>query len=153
MKKYLLLILVCLIAFVACDNEEEELQSLPLVAITNDAIIGKWKHIESKISTGGSEAEWRPQTEDRIIEFFDDGTFKQHYNNCDTGTYQILLHPNNDDIKMIELSYDCEVDQNIYPENKSYWGIELLNDNHLIYFPTYKAPICIEGCSYKFRKL
>lgn len=153
MKKYILLFSLCLIAFGACDNGDEELESLPLVAITNDAIIGEWQLVEAKIGDGGSALTWEHVKNSYTIEFLGDGSFKRTAGDCNTGTYQVVKNPYRDDTNMIELSYDCELDQNKYPDNKSYWGIELLNDDYLIYSPTYKGSICIDGCFYKFQKL
>ena len=151
MTKYILVFAVCLLSLYACDNNEDEIESLPLVAINSDTLVGEWKLVESKVSSGG-QVSWSPVSQSYTIKFLADATFIKNDGNCERGTYRVVAHPEDEAKQMIELTYSCEVDQAIYPDNKSYWGVEALNDRYLVYHPTYKGPICTEGCSYKFKK-
>ena len=72
--------------------------------------------------------------------------------NCTKGTCRVVGNPDFVGEPMITLSYSCELAQTLYLRNKSYWGIEVLNQEYLVNHPAYKESICAEGCSCKLRK-
>ena len=92
MTKYILVFAVCLLSLYACDNNEDEIESLPLVAINSDTLVGEWKLVESKVSSGG-QVSWSPVSQSYTIKFLADATFIKNDGNCERGTYRVVAHP------------------------------------------------------------
>ncbi|WBL24578.1 hypothetical protein [Zunongwangia sp. HGR-M22] len=152
MKTYLLSLFVIVICLFSCSSEEEEnLEELPVSAIDQIHIVGKWKLVEEKVSTG-DEASWTSVSDGYTIDFFENGTFEGGFANCNTGNYSLVKHPDDSDIKMLVLNYDCAINKNISPENVYYQALENINTDYIVYYPTYKSPKCTEGCIYKLKR-
>ncbi|MDN3594743.1 hypothetical protein [Zunongwangia endophytica] len=152
MKTYLLGLLIIFLSLSSCSSDEEEkLEGLPVSAIDQSHIVGKWKLIEEKVSSGG-EASWTSVSDGYTIEFLEDGTFEGGFADCNTGNYSLVYHPDDSDIKMLVLSFDCAINEDISQENVAYRAMDNINTDYIIYYPTYKSPRCTEGCIYKLKR-
>ncbi len=137
MKK-LTCILILVTGFYSCTSDNPS-------DLENSYLIGKWKLSEAYISAGGPQ--YLVEIEDgEEIEFFQSGTFNSdRYTECTTGNFSL----EHDELR---LEYSCN-EFNPIAENEN--GIITYKlETHSNYFaltPT-SGPICIEGCSYIYRR-
>jgi hypothetical protein len=108
------------------------------------SIIGNWKQTEAFISSGGPQY-WVNSENGEEINFLENGTFSSDkYPECSNGNFAI------EENKLI-LEYSC-LEFNPIAENEDgliTYDLELYTD-YFILTPT-SGPLCIEGCSYKYR--
>ncbi|WP_209404229.1 hypothetical protein [Pseudozobellia sp. WGM2] len=136
-----LVILVVLLSFtIACDKN----LGTPLEG--NSRWIGKWKLTEAYISAGGPQY-WVDVENGEEFEFFEDGTFSSdRFDTCSEGRFIIQSNE-------LSLKYDCDEIDRKFKNADGFitYTIEFEND-YFILTPS-SGPICIEGCSYKYKKL
>ena len=85
MKNILILQIVLIVLLFSCSNSKDE----PVV--TAKPLIGKWKIIEAKISSGGSlPSTWTSITNGYELSFSDNGNYSTtKYSTCNSGTYTV----------------------------------------------------------------
>lgn len=108
MKKIFLLILCTIPVWIACSDEEFDIPSNP-----QEAILGKWKVIES-----GTENGLKKVSDDYVIEYFADGTYK---------TYGLSI-----DEEYPEYTYLYRIDADLLRTNTSVNGEEPLDHNEFV---------------------
>ena len=126
---------IFLIAFSSCDKEG----SLPF-ELSEEGIIGEWELYQYQGNTGASEYRTPYEPSGKTITFLPEGKLmSEEFFGCTNGEYQVTD-------RNLTVFFDCEGD---VPE-KSYL---LKRENaDLVMLP--KAPyMCIEGCSYIFKRI
>lgn len=139
MKANCTLLLVLLLA-VACDKNAEE-----PIPPEQTLLSGRWMETEAFISNGGPQY-WVDVEDGETLEFTADGTFtSDRYAECATGTYFL-------EGTELMLLYDCEGFEPASANENGFitYLLEFYPD-YFIISPT-SGPICIEGCSYKYRR-
>lgn len=152
--KHLLIILI-IITFTACNNNNEILEVQNLNAEGNP-IVGRWQLVEERYSAGFEEQYVATVTGGYFYIFKDDGTFesnrkirkyneaKGHYEtdqfeDCNGGIY--LIKDN-----LLTLNFTCKSGNPEYIE-----AFEIVDGD--LYLSMRKPTMCIEGCSSKYKKV
>lgn len=137
--KFTYYLIISLLVFTACDESDE------LVTANQTLIAGKWKNTESFISSGGPQY-WVDVENGMEIEFFENGIFSSNrFTECTDGNFSLLENE-------LLLEYSCnDFDSGAENENGFItYNLEFYS-SYFIITPT-SGPICIEGCSYKFKR-
>ena len=125
--KFGIIFLLIVFSF-GCQNDEMD----------NETLIGSWKQIESSISSGGPQYIIEIENGEELM-FFTNGRFTSNrISDCSTGNYF-----NNSD--ELFLYYDCSKYEKVQTYQITF------ESDFLILVPT--SVICIEGCSYKYKRL
>ncbi|MDC1162097.1 hypothetical protein OAT18_01510 [Tenacibaculum sp.] len=137
-EKLSLLIILAVVLFTNCNNNESIIADEPL-------IIGEWKLTEAFISTGGPQY-WVDFENGEEINFLDNGTFSSNkFTECMVGKFSV------EENKLL-LEYNCDGFNSQSENEQGFITYELqLSSDYFILTPT-SGPICIEGCSYKYQK-
>ncbi|WP_405567270.1 lipocalin family protein [Polaribacter sp. Asnod6-C07] len=133
-------LIITLLFFVACNKTMDE--SIP---VSTSLMVGKWKLTEAYISAGGPQY-WVDVENGQELEFFDNETFySDRFTECMDGKFSV------EGSKLL-LEYTCDGFDN---EAENDEGLITYNldffTNYFILTPT-SGPLCIEGCSYKYKK-
>lgn len=124
MKKIFLFILCTIPVWIACSDEEFDIPSDP-----QEAILGKWKVIES-----GTENGLKKVSSDYVTEYFADGTYK---------TYDRSLDEGNPDY-----TFTYQIDSDSFRTNLLVKGEDPSNDNEHVYkYRFYKNKLRLEYVS------
>jgi len=107
-------------------------------------LIGKWQLTEAFISSGGPQY-WVNVEDGEEIEFFANGSFvSNRFSECSTGDFSIESNE-------LLLEYSCNGFEVESENQDGFITYNLkLESNYFIATPT-SGPICIEGCSYKYK--
>lgn len=110
------------------------------------SLLGTWILVETKVSDGGSPAEWMAVDEGYTYTFKKEGSFaSSKFNDCVTGTYTIT------DDQLI-LNYSCErLSGGIQSPQGGFVENFLLIGEFLILTPQYT--VCYEGCGEKLLRV
>jgi len=124
-----------LFAFTSCDKEE----NLPF-ELTDEGLLGKWELYQYQGNTGGGDYRTDYEPTGKTITFLSNGKLSSvDFFECNDGDYQVTD-------AIITVLFDCE--EEVF--EKSYSMIKENGD--LVISP--RAPyMCIEGCSYIFKKI
>jgi hypothetical protein len=138
-KKFKILFVVTIIFFGCAGNEDS------LTVNSNNSILGSWKLIEASISSGGPQSTVTIENGEEF-KFSDNGSFTStKYPACSIGSFST-------EAKELILKYGCSTFTT---------GIENAEGN-ITYQVTFKSDyitltptsvICIEGCSYTYKKI
>ncbi|WP_282043083.1 hypothetical protein [Winogradskyella flava] len=122
----------------SCDSEETN-ESI------NSELIGKWKLTEAYISAGGPQY-WVDVENGEEFMFFENGLFNSNrFSECTTGTFSTEQNE-------LLLRYNCNGFESGSENEDGYITYDLnFEFDYFIITPS-SGPICIEGCSYKYRK-
>ena len=132
--------ILALLLIISCDKEPDQ----PVPA-SPSLIAGKWVEREAYISSGGPQY-WVGVEDGEAIEFGENGTFtSSRYAECASGTYFL-------EGDQLMLLYHCDgFDPGQANENGFItYRLEFFS-SYFILTPT-SGPLCIEGCSYKYRR-
>lgn len=136
--KNLIYLLTLMLCFSSCSSDISTKADL-------DNLTGKWKLTEAYISSGESQY-WVDIENGEELIFYEDKTFVSNkYSECTNGIFSIEM----DELSLKYLCDEFESEQ----ENQNgliTFTIEFKAD-YFIVTPT-SGPMCIEGCSYKYRK-
>lgn len=139
--KTIYLILVAMISFSSCTEDENQLRT------QNDRKVnGQWQLIEVYESNGGSINQWNTVENGYLYTFNADGTFtSSRFSECSSGNYIVTD-------TLLTLEYGCpnfstgiESPAGTFIESYSF------ENDELILVPTYMT--CDEGCGWKFSKV
>ena len=133
--KYFWIGIIVLLSFTSCDKEE----NLPF-ELTADGLVGKWELYQYQGNTGANDY-WTPyEPSGKTLTFLPDGKLSSvGFFGCNDGAYQVM----DSNLKVV---FDC-LDE--VPERSSSMSKE---NEDLVLSP--RAPyMCIEGCSYIFKKI
>jgi hypothetical protein len=127
--------ILVLVIFSSCNREDDQPFEL-----TAEGLIGTWEHYQSQGNTGGGDY-WTPyEASGRTITFFPDGKFSAvDYFGCTEGEFTVAD-------KSVTFFFDCEEE---IPDLTYALG-KKESDLVLSLIAPY---ICIEGCSYIFKKI
>ena len=112
---------------------------------SENPIFGNWKLVEAFISSGGPQY-WVTIDNGEEFKFSQSGTFTStKYQECSGGSFSTELNE-------LILRYNCSGFTTGIENSEGNVTYEMtFESNNLILIPT--SAICIEGCSYKFKKI
>lgn len=142
MKKYLNIVVVLLLALIACDDNE-------ILDINQEIIFGEWKLTETSFSVGGSDQITRDVEDGFEFVFLEDNSFTStQYEECSAGEYTFNLEENK-----LFLNYNCSsFSSNSMNENGEIIYSINFNNNNQFSIARITGAICAEGCSSKFTR-
>ncbi|WP_158640509.1 lipocalin family protein [Anseongella ginsenosidimutans] len=110
------------------------------------SLLGTWILVETKVSDGGSFAQWMAVDDAYTYTFKKDGSFaSSKFSDCVTGTYTITGD-------QLILTYSCErLSGGIQSPQGGFVENFLLIGEFLILTPQYT--VCYEGCGNKFLRV
>ena len=113
--------------------------------IINSELTGAWKLTEAYISAGGPQY-WVDVENGETLIFSENGTFNSdRFTECTTGTFSKEQNE-------LFLKYNCNGFESELENEQGFITYDLtFESDSFIVTPT-SGPICIEGCSYKYRK-
>ncbi|MCE7055688.1 hypothetical protein LZF95_13460 [Algoriphagus sp. AGSA1] len=127
--------IIVMISFTSCDKD----QNLPL-ELTADGLVGKWELYQYQGNTGAEDYRTAYEPTGKTITFSSSGELNVvEFFNCNIGEYEVA------DLRLTVM-FDCEeeVPERIYLMKKEGFDLAL----------SPLAPnMCIEGCSYIFKKI
>tara|TARA_R110002049_G_scaffold308623_1_gene513176 strand:- start:549 stop:974 length:426 start_codon:yes stop_codon:yes gene_type:complete len=108
-------------------------------------IYGKWKLVKAYISAGGPQY-WVDVEDGGEYVFFSDRTFtSKSFLDCTNGDFEIESNE-------LNLMYDCQEIKNQFQDSNGILSYDFsFKENFLLLTPTTLR--CIEGCSYKFKRI
>ena len=112
---------------------------------SENSIIGSWKLAEAYLSSGGPQY-WVTIESGEEFKFLNNGIFSSNkYSECISGNFSTELN------KLI-LNYDCNGFTTGFENSEGAITYEItFESNYFLLTPT--SVICIEGCSYKYKKI
>ena len=134
----ILYVFILVFSFYSCNTDDQ-------IDLKGSNLVGEWKLSEAYISAGGPQY-WVDIENGEEIRFFRNGTFiSDRFKECSTGFFSIKKEE-------LVLTYSCSEFHPITENEEGFITYKLeLSSNYFILTPT-SGPICIEGCSYKYRK-
>lgn len=122
-----------------CDNYDDA------GIVSENSIIGSWKLVEAYISSGGPQY-WVTIENGEEFKFLSNGIFSSNkYAECTGGNFSSEFN------KLI-LNYDCNEFTTGFENSEGAITYEItFESNYFLLTPT--SVICIEGCSYKYKKI
>ena len=112
---------------------------------SDNSILGKWKLVEARISDGGPMYPVIVKDGDEY-KFSENGVFTSTiYPECSGGNFKAQEEE-------LTLNYDCDGFNNRHENEEGAITFKMtFESGYLILIPT--SVICIEGCSYKYKRL
>ena len=136
--KRLIFILVIGFGWASCSSDDK-------YEAEKGDLIGNWVLAETLISAGGPHY-WVDVDHGNQLQFQEDGKFNSdRFKECSDGLFRI-----NGNELLLQYTCDDFKPKNENDEGFDSYHIEYKSD-HFILKPT-SGPICIEGCSYKYRR-
>lgn len=142
--KYLSYIaLACIIFLTSCSKNTDTMESRNLSLLDNP-ILGKWQLVEASISSGGPQY-WVTIENGEEFTFSSDGSFvSDRFSECTTGDFSVESNE-------LLLNYNCNGFTTEYENSEGAITYKItFESNYLLLTPM--SVLCIEGCSYKYKR-
>jgi len=138
-RKLSLLMILSLVFFTSCNNDDENIKE-------ENSIVGTWRLIEIYNDPGDGSGSWNSVDNGYLYNFSENGQFTStRFSECSSGSYSM-------NSTELTLDFDCdgfttgiEAPEGTFIENYTF------ESNTIILVPTYLS--CIEGCGWKFEKI
>ncbi|NJC27408.1 hypothetical protein [Neolewinella antarctica] len=146
-RHFLYPLFICLLAFTACEDDEDPLVFLDPDPTTPMTLTGQWQLIEVLADPGDGSGTFQPVTSSRTIEFLTDSTYQSNSIICEFTTETNSLTVLTDGkFNLDELLLSPEDCRNV-PPLQAPLGMSFADGDLILEY------LCIEPCLQKFRKL